>query len=84
MDKRTGSYQVTMPPQRRADGDLAICGCYEVDWTLRAPRVGGGAARPGLLLRSKCPPVTYAERVNNFRINDRDRLEGDGEHGRTR
>lgn len=31
IDKRADSNQVTMPPQRRADDDLAICGCYEVD-----------------------------------------------------
>lgn len=26
IEKRADSYQVTRPPQRRADGDLAICG----------------------------------------------------------
>ena len=46
-NKRADSNQVTMPPQRRADGDLAIGGCYEVEWTLGAPRAGGGAVRPG-------------------------------------
>lgn len=39
-NKRADCYQVTMPPQRRAEGDLlAICGCDEVERTLRAPRV---------------------------------------------
>lgn len=33
IDKRADCNQVTIPPQR-AEGDLAICGCYEVEWTL--------------------------------------------------
>lgn len=47
-----------MPPQSRAQGDLTICGCYKVEWTLRAPRSSGGAVRPG--------PVTYARRRGQF------------------
>jgi hypothetical protein len=60
IDKRADCNQVTMPPQRRAEGDLAICGCYEVEWTLRAPRTGGGAVRPGCW--SAKMRVTYAQR----------------------
>ena len=41
IDKRSDGNQVTMPPEGSVDGDLANCGCYEVDCTssaLRAPR----------------------------------------------
>lgn len=52
---------MTMPPQRRAEGDLAICGYYEVEWTLKGPTHGWRCGVPRMLESQNASDVCTAK-----------------------